>query len=55
MLLDELPGSYIPDYLRTMRRLRELGGVTIVHAGHGASFGPERLRELCDAYIALRG
>jgi glyoxylase-like metal-dependent hydrolase (beta-lactamase superfamily II) len=55
VLLDELPGSDIPDYLRTVRRLRDLVGVTIVHAGHGASFGPERLRELCDAYLALRG
>ena len=54
-LLDELPGSDIPDYLLTMRRLRDLEGVTIVHAGHGASFGPERMRELCDAYLTLRG
>lgn len=53
-LLDELPGSDIPIYIATMKRLRELP-VRIVHAGHDPSFGRGRLRELCDAYIAKRG
>jgi glyoxylase-like metal-dependent hydrolase (beta-lactamase superfamily II) len=53
-LLDELPESDIDAYLTTMKRLRELP-VTAVHAGHEPSFGRERLRELVDAYLALRG
>lgn len=52
-LLDELPGSDIPTYVATMKRLRALP-VTIVHAGHDPSFGRTRLRELCDAYLAKR-
>ncbi|MGE0424277.1 MAG: MBL fold metallo-hydrolase [Reyranellaceae bacterium] len=52
-LLDELPGSDIAAYVRTMERLRELP-VRVVHAGHDPSFGRERLRELCDAYLARR-
>jgi hypothetical protein len=34
-----------------MHRLRALP-VEVVHGGHEASFGRERLVELCDAYIA---
>jgi len=52
-LLDKLPGSDIPIYVATMKRLRELP-VTVVHAGHDPSFGRARLRELCDAYLAER-
>jgi len=52
-LLDELPGSDIPIYVATMKRLLELP-VTVVHAGHDPSFGRARLRELCDAYLAKR-
>jgi len=52
-LLDELHHSDIADYLRTMRRLRELP-VNIVHAGHDPSFGRARLIELVDAYLARR-
>ena len=48
-----LPESDIPDYVRTMKRLRELP-VRVVHAGHDPSFGGGRLRELADAYLALR-
>ena len=52
-LLDELPGSDIPIYVATMKRLRQLP-VTVVHAGHDPSFDRARLRELCDAYLAKR-
>jgi glyoxylase-like metal-dependent hydrolase (beta-lactamase superfamily II) len=52
-LLDELPGSDIPVYVATMKRLRDLP-VSVVHAGHDPSFGRERLRALCDAYLAKR-
>lgn len=53
-LLDELEGSDVDAYLATMERLRRLP-VTAVHGGHEASFGRERLVELCDAYLAQRG
>ena len=52
-LLDELPGSDIPDYVATMKRLRDLP-VDVVHGGHEPSFGRARLIELCDAYLAKR-
>ena len=52
-LLDEIGGADIPTYVRTMKRLRELP-VQVVHAGHDASFGRERLVELVDAYLAKR-
>ena len=44
-LLDELPGSDIDHYCRTMERLIDLP-VTVVHPGHDPSFGRTRLREL---------
>jgi glyoxylase-like metal-dependent hydrolase (beta-lactamase superfamily II) len=53
-LLDELEGSDTDDYVATMRRLRELP-VTVVHGGHEASFGRDRLVQICDAYLARPG
>jgi glyoxylase-like metal-dependent hydrolase (beta-lactamase superfamily II) len=41
-------------YVATMERLRELP-VTVVHGGHEASFGRERLVEICDAFLARAG
>ena len=52
-LLDELPGSDIPAYLATMRRLAELPA-RVVHAGHDPSFDGVRLRELARAYLERR-
>lgn len=52
-LLDELPGSDVGAYVATMKRLLELP-VRVVHAGHDASFGRERLRELARAYLEVR-
>jgi len=52
-LLDGFPESSIPDYLRTMKRLRDLP-VKIVHAGHDPSFGRARLVELIDQYLSRR-
>jgi len=52
-LLDELPESDIPAYVRTIERLLALP-VTVVHAGHDPSFGRARLQELCRAYLAWR-
>jgi glyoxylase-like metal-dependent hydrolase (beta-lactamase superfamily II) len=48
-----LDGGDIPADVDTMRRLRELP-VTVLHDGHEASFGRDRLIELCDAYLATR-
>lgn len=53
-LLDELPGSDIAVYCETIRRLRALD-VNVVHGGHDPSFGRDRMIEICDAYLALRG
>jgi len=53
LLLDELPDSNIPDYVRTMKRLRDLP-VSIVHGGHEPSFGRSRLVEIIDQYLAKR-
>lgn len=50
-LLFDLPGSSLPDYVRTLRRLLELD-VAVVHAGHDPSFGKERLREIALRYLA---
>ncbi len=52
-LLDQLEGSDIDDYVKTMERLRDLP-VTVVHGGHEASFGRDRLVEICDGYLARR-
>ena len=53
-LLDTLPGSSRPDYLRTMERLAALP-VTVVHAGHDPSFGRQRLGERAPAYLRSAG
>ena len=53
ILLDELEGSNIEDYVASMRRLRDVP-VQVAHGGHDDSFGRERLLELIDAYLAKR-
>lgn len=53
LIFDFLPESNITDYIATMRRLRELP-VRVVHGGHEASFGRERLIALADAYLTRR-
>jgi glyoxylase-like metal-dependent hydrolase (beta-lactamase superfamily II) len=53
-LLDELPGSDIAVYIKTMRRLLELP-VRVVHAGHDPSFDGSRLRFLARQYLEKRG
>src|SRR5262245_39139077 len=54
ILLDELPESDVPAYVRSMVRLRDLP-VRIVHGGHDASFSRGRLLELIDDYVRTRG
>ncbi len=51
-LVDTCPDSDIATYRRTMRRLRDEVAPGIVHAGHFASFGPTRFRQIIDAYLA---
>jgi len=53
VLLDELPESNIPDYVRSMERLRDLD-VETIYGGHDPPFGRARLLELVDDYIARR-
>jgi glyoxylase-like metal-dependent hydrolase (beta-lactamase superfamily II) len=53
-LLDGFYDGYLDAYIATMERLRELP-VRLVHGGHEASFGRERLIELCDAYLSRAG
>jgi glyoxylase-like metal-dependent hydrolase (beta-lactamase superfamily II) len=50
-LIDNLPGTDIADYSRTMARLKTLP-VRVVHAGHDPSFGRERLHQIADRYLA---
>ena len=52
-LFDEMFGADIPSYVASMRRLLDLD-VDLVHPGHDESFGPERLHEIGEAYLALR-
>lgn len=52
-LFDFLPESSIPDYVETMRRLRDVP-VEVVHGGHDPSFGRERMLAIIDDYIATR-
>jgi glyoxylase-like metal-dependent hydrolase (beta-lactamase superfamily II) len=50
-LLGDLPESNKADYVATLERLLDLP-VTVVHAGHEASFGRERLNEIIREYLA---
>ena len=50
-LLDGFYDGYAEQYTATMERLRALP-VDVVNGGHEASFGRDRLIELCDAYLA---
>jgi glyoxylase-like metal-dependent hydrolase (beta-lactamase superfamily II) len=53
-LLDMLPDSDAAEYVRTMKRLRELP-VSVVHGGHEPSFGRARMIEIIDQYLESRG
>ena len=53
-LLDDIPGSDIPVYCETMRRLSVMS-VRVVHAGHDPSFDGRRLKIMAQEYLARRG
>jgi glyoxylase-like metal-dependent hydrolase (beta-lactamase superfamily II) len=54
-LFDELPGSDISSYVKTVARLRSLARIRMVCPGHDDCFGGDRLHDLCDAYLTRRG
>jgi glyoxylase-like metal-dependent hydrolase (beta-lactamase superfamily II) len=54
-LFDELPGSDISSYVKTVARLRSLAEIRMVCPGHDDPFRGDRLHDLCDAYLARRG
>lgn len=53
-LVYEGPGMDLDIYAATLRELRDMP-VSIIHAGHDPSFGPARLGEIVDRYLALWG
>jgi glyoxylase-like metal-dependent hydrolase (beta-lactamase superfamily II) len=53
-LLDELPGSDITSYIKTMRRLQTLPA-RVVHGGHDPSFNGRRLHVLARHYLERHG
>lgn len=53
VLLDELTGSSIGDYLATMARLGDLP-VRVVYPGHGDSFGADLMHQIAARYQAYR-
>lgn len=52
-ILDTLPGSSVPDYLATMRRLAGLD-VDVVCGGHNGAISAAQMREIAARYIAGR-
>lgn len=52
-LIDTLDDSDVPDYVQTMKRLRDVPA-EIVHGGHDDSFGRERLVQIAETYLASR-
>ncbi|MCU0827539.1 MAG: MBL fold metallo-hydrolase [Tabrizicola sp.] len=52
-ILDDLPGASIPDYLRTMERLRHLE-CSLVIGGHGPWMTRSRMVEIAENYLSAR-
>jgi len=52
VLLANIPGASIPQYIYTLTRLRQLP-LNLVHGGHDKSFGRERLMEITQSYLEL--
>jgi len=52
-LIDNLPNSDVTAYRQSMQFLADLD-VSVVHPGHGHSFGRTGLRQLAEAYLARR-
>ena len=54
VLVDEITGADIADYVASLQRLRE-PPVHVVLPGHGPSFRDTRMRQLIDRYLNERG
>ncbi len=52
-IIDDLPGSSVPDYLSTMERLSQLD-FALALGGHGPPMTRARLRVIAEAYIRSR-
>jgi glyoxylase-like metal-dependent hydrolase (beta-lactamase superfamily II) len=50
-ILDDLPGSSVPDYIATMKRLRHLD-CRLVIGGHGPEMTRARMVAVAEAYLA---
>ncbi len=53
-ILDDLPGASIPDYLRTMDRLRGIG-CRLAIGGHGPEMSQARMQAIAEDYLRKRG
>ncbi len=53
-ILDDLPGAHIPDYLRTMERLRQVQ-CRLAIGGHGPEMTCARMQAIAEGYLQLRG
>lgn len=53
-LIFEGPGTSLPDYAATLRRIATLP-VERVHGGHDPDFGRERMLAICEAHLARWG
>ena len=53
-ILDDLPGASIPDYLRTMDRLRQID-CRLAIGGHGPEMTLPRLKAIAGDYLRRRG
>jgi glyoxylase-like metal-dependent hydrolase (beta-lactamase superfamily II) len=50
-LIHDGPGTSVPDYAATLRRIAALP-VERVHGGHDPAFGRERMLAICEAHLA---
>jgi glyoxylase-like metal-dependent hydrolase (beta-lactamase superfamily II) len=53
-LVDDVPGSDISAYLKTMERLRQLD-LRLACGGHGKPFDCRRLRAIAESYVLAKG
>ena len=53
-ILDDLPGASVPDYLRTMERLRTID-FRLAIGGHGPEMSRPRLTAIAEDYLRQRG
>lgn len=53
-ILDDLPGASIPDYLRTMDRLRQID-CRLAIGGHGPEMTRTRIVQIAENYLRRRG